>query len=182
MSSIGRGEASSNRTSSTPGQGPAAPGRKEQHMAEFHRSRGDRHRRSVGHRRRDRTAPSRGRRAGGRAGCQPFPRRPQPVRRCSGWDRRRVGSRRSGSGGRAIRPYRHAHQQRRHRRTRGCHGELRRRVAPRVECRCRRAGPAPDEVAGAVAYLASPGARSATGTPIAVNGGNQDLRLPPRRL
>ncbi|WP_375423579.1 SDR family NAD(P)-dependent oxidoreductase [uncultured Friedmanniella sp.] len=38
-----------------------------------------------------------------------------------------------------------------------------------------------DEVADAVAYLASPRSRSTTGTSIAVDGGMQDLRLRPRR-
>ena len=38
-----------------------------------------------------------------------------------------------------------------------------------------------DEVAGAVAYLASPRSGSTTGTAIAVDGGMQDLRLRPRR-
>lgn len=38
----------------------------------------------------------------------------------------------------------------------------------------------PDEVAGAVAYLASPRSGSTTGTTIAVDGGMQDLRLRPR--
>jgi 2-keto-3-deoxy-L-fuconate dehydrogenase len=37
-----------------------------------------------------------------------------------------------------------------------------------------------DEVADAVAYLASPRSRSTTGTSIAVDGGMQDLRLRPR--
>ena len=37
----------------------------------------------------------------------------------------------------------------------------------------------PDEVAGAVAYLASPQSGSTTGTSIAVDGGMQDLRLRP---
>ncbi len=37
-----------------------------------------------------------------------------------------------------------------------------------------------DEVAGAVAYLASPRSGSTTGTAIAVDGGMQDLRLRPR--
>ncbi len=37
----------------------------------------------------------------------------------------------------------------------------------------------PDEVAGAVAYLASPRSGSTTGTSIAVDGGMQDLRLRP---
>lgn len=39
----------------------------------------------------------------------------------------------------------------------------------------------PDEIAGAVAYLASPLSGSTTGTSIAVDGGMQELRLPPRR-
>jgi len=39
----------------------------------------------------------------------------------------------------------------------------------------------PAEVAGAVAYLASPRSGSTTGTAIAVDGGMQDLRLRPRR-
>jgi NAD(P)-dependent dehydrogenase (short-subunit alcohol dehydrogenase family) len=38
----------------------------------------------------------------------------------------------------------------------------------------------PEEVAGAVAYLASPRSGSTTGTGIAVDGGMQDLRLRPR--
>jgi 2-keto-3-deoxy-L-fuconate dehydrogenase len=38
----------------------------------------------------------------------------------------------------------------------------------------------PEEVAGAVAYLASPRSGSTTGTAIAVDGGMQDLRLRPR--
>jgi NAD(P)-dependent dehydrogenase (short-subunit alcohol dehydrogenase family) len=37
------------------------------------------------------------------------------------------------------------------------------------------------EVAGAVAYLASPRSASTTGTAIAVDGGMQDLRLRPRQ-
>lgn len=37
----------------------------------------------------------------------------------------------------------------------------------------------PAEVAGAVAYLASPSARSTTGTSIAIDGGMQELRLRP---
>ncbi|MCU6479820.1 SDR family oxidoreductase, partial [Arthrobacter sp. A2-55] len=37
----------------------------------------------------------------------------------------------------------------------------------------------PDEVAGAVAYLASPLSGSTTGTSIAVDGGMQALRLRP---
>lgn len=39
---------------------------------------------------------------------------------------------------------------------------------------------AADEVADAVAYLASPRSRSTTGTSVAVDGGMQDLRLRPR--
>ena len=39
---------------------------------------------------------------------------------------------------------------------------------------------AAEEVADAVAYLASPRSRSTTGTSIAVDGGMQDLRLRPR--
>jgi NAD(P)-dependent dehydrogenase (short-subunit alcohol dehydrogenase family) len=39
---------------------------------------------------------------------------------------------------------------------------------------------APEEVAAAVAYLASPRSGSTTGTTIAVDGGMQDLRLRPR--
>lgn len=39
----------------------------------------------------------------------------------------------------------------------------------------------PDEVAGAVAYLASPRSGSTTGTSIAVDGGMQELRLRPER-
>jgi NAD(P)-dependent dehydrogenase (short-subunit alcohol dehydrogenase family) len=38
----------------------------------------------------------------------------------------------------------------------------------------------PDEVAGAVAYLASPSSGSTTGTSIAVDGGMQELRLRPQ--
>ncbi|KHL13182.1 NAD(P)-dependent dehydrogenase (short-subunit alcohol dehydrogenase family) [Mumia flava] len=38
----------------------------------------------------------------------------------------------------------------------------------------------PEEVAAAVAYLASPAARSTTGIGVAVDGGMQDLRLRPR--
>lgn len=38
-----------------------------------------------------------------------------------------------------------------------------------------------DEVAGAVAYLASPRSGSTTGTTVAVDGGMQDLRLRPRQ-
>lgn len=38
----------------------------------------------------------------------------------------------------------------------------------------------PEEVAGAIAYLASPRSGSTTGTAIAVDGGMQDLRLRPR--
>jgi NAD(P)-dependent dehydrogenase (short-subunit alcohol dehydrogenase family) len=37
-----------------------------------------------------------------------------------------------------------------------------------------------DEVAGAVAYLASPSSGSTTGTSIAVDGGMQELRLRPQ--
>ena len=39
----------------------------------------------------------------------------------------------------------------------------------------------PEEVAGAVAYLAGPRSGSTTGTTLAVDGGMQDLRLRPRR-
>ncbi|MDA8289782.1 MAG: SDR family oxidoreductase, partial [Actinomycetota bacterium] len=38
----------------------------------------------------------------------------------------------------------------------------------------------PEEVAAAIAYLASPLARSTTGTAIEVDGGMAGLRLPPR--
>jgi NAD(P)-dependent dehydrogenase (short-subunit alcohol dehydrogenase family) len=38
----------------------------------------------------------------------------------------------------------------------------------------------PEEVAGAVAYLASPSSGSTTGTQLSVDGGMQDLRLRPR--
>ena len=38
----------------------------------------------------------------------------------------------------------------------------------------------PEEVAAAIAYLASPRSGSTTGTAIAVDGGMQDLRLRPR--
>jgi NAD(P)-dependent dehydrogenase (short-subunit alcohol dehydrogenase family) len=39
---------------------------------------------------------------------------------------------------------------------------------------------AAEEVADAVAYLASPRSRSTTGTSVAVDGGMQELRLRPR--
>src|SRR5437868_4588718 len=39
----------------------------------------------------------------------------------------------------------------------------------------------PDEIAHAVAYLASPGAASTTGTALAVDGGVYGLRMPPKR-
>jgi NAD(P)-dependent dehydrogenase (short-subunit alcohol dehydrogenase family) len=39
----------------------------------------------------------------------------------------------------------------------------------------------PNEIAHAVAYLASPGAASTTGTALAVDGGVYGLRMPPKR-
>jgi NAD(P)-dependent dehydrogenase (short-subunit alcohol dehydrogenase family) len=39
----------------------------------------------------------------------------------------------------------------------------------------------PDEIAAAIAYLASPAAGSVTGVAVAVDGGMESLRLRPRR-